>query len=79
MRLIPVTSSMLAALGYNPSTEDMVAQFHSGNKLFKYLGVPSGVFVSVITSPSQGKAFDKFVKKGGFNYTEITAGDLDVL
>lgn len=79
MRLIPVTSSMLAALGYNTGREILVAQFHKNGKFFRYDGVPENVFVSVITAESQGVAFDQFVKRGGYMYQEVTVKDVDVL
>lgn len=79
MRLIPVQSSMLAALGYNPGTEILVAQFQNGGKLFRYNGVPEGVFVSVITAESQGVAFDQFVKRGGYFYAQATPEEVNAL
>lgn len=79
MRLIPLVSSMLAGIGYNPDSENLVAQFQNGGKLFKYSGVPAGVFVSVITAESQGAAFTKFIKKAAYPFQQITADELDVL
>lgn len=77
MRMLPVESSMLAMVGYNKSSENLIAQFQKDGALFLYKGVPEGVFVSVVTAESQGQAFDQFVKKGGFVYERI--GPEDVL
>ncbi len=73
MRLMPIVkSSLLATLGYNPDTEIVVAQFNSG-PVYRYDGVPAGVFVSVITnSESQGKAFNEFIKGRDYAYEEIS-------
>lgn len=76
MRLIPVQSSMLAMVGYNSSTETLVAQFNKDGKIYRYKGVPEGVFVSVITAESQGQAFDQFIKRGGYFFEQIGPEDV---
>lgn len=62
---LPVKSSMLATLGYNPETETLVARFASGEQqVYRYDGVPPDVFVGVITNTdSHGRAFNELVKK----------------
>lgn len=79
MRLIPVVSSMLAALGYNADREILVAQFNKDGSYYQYNGVPEGVFVSVITAESQGLAFDQFVKRGGYFFKRVTPEEVNAL
>ena len=78
MRMILVQSSLLSAVGYDPSEETMVVQFQNG-RYYRYNGVPADVFVSVITDPdSQGKAFNSHIKAGVYPYKEVTAEEVGV-
>ena len=71
MKMIPIRSSMLAAMGYDQSTETLVIQFQNG-KLYRYNGVPSGTFVAVITDKeSTGKAFNRLVKDRAFPFEKV--------
>ncbi len=74
MRLINLPSKMLAAIGYNSQTQELVAQFQSNGTFYLYQGVPEGVFVRVITNPiSIGAAFNEFIRGGGYPYEIIPA------
>jgi hypothetical protein len=81
MRLINLSgSTLLAAVGYNPTTRDFVAQFHQNGKFYAYEGVTPTAFVLVITDEeSQGKAFNKLIKSGPYPYREVTAEDVKAL
>jgi len=74
MRLIPLTSSQIASIGflvYDGTYHDgdavlgiLGVQFQNG-ACYKYHDVPMIAFVGVITDPdSQGKAFNRIIKKG---------------
>lgn len=71
MRMVHVTSSMIATVGYDPDQELMVVQFQNG-KVYRYDGVPSGVFISVATDrESVGQAFNKHIRSKKYPYREI--------
>jgi hypothetical protein len=54
---------MISSLGYDPASETMVVQFQKASDVYKYNGVPSDVFVAVITDPeSHGKSFNQKVR-----------------
>jgi hypothetical protein len=54
MRLDPVESSMLAAVGYDASLKALVVLFNSG-KAYQYLDVPPEVFDGLTTARSKGR------------------------
>jgi hypothetical protein len=62
---------MVAALGWNPETGRLVAQF--GEAFYEYDGVSADVAARVIFADSIGKTFDALIKKGGVKYRQITA------
>jgi hypothetical protein len=62
---------MIAALGWNPETGRLVAQF--GEIFYEYDGVSSDIAARVIFADSIGKTFDALIKKGGVKYRQITA------
>jgi len=71
MRLVNVTSSMIASVGFDPDQEVMVVQFQNG-RVYRYNGVPSGVFVSMLTDrDSVGKAFNAHVRAKKYPFSEI--------
>ena len=62
---------MLAAMGYDPSTETLVVQFQNGS-IYRYNGVPSDTFVSIITNKeSQGKSFNELIKNRAFPFKKV--------
>lgn len=68
---------MLASVGYDPTEEVMLVQFQKGGGVYKYNGVPAGVFVAVITDPeSQGKAFNEHVKSKDFPFEKLSLKDV---
>jgi hypothetical protein len=54
MRLDPVESSMLAAVGYEPNLRALVVLFNSG-KAYQYLNVPPEVFEGLSQARSKGR------------------------
>ena len=69
---------MIATVGFNPELEALVVQFSNG-KFYRYDGVPSDVFVGVLTNKeSHGRAFNELVKPA-FKGTIIEAPDVAAL
>lgn len=57
----------------------MAVQFQSGAH-YLYTDVPCDVFVQVITDPdSQGKAFHRLVKRGGYAFRQADAEEIEGL
>lgn len=58
---VPVKSSNLAAVGYDPSTETLEVEFSSG-KVYGYAGVPADVAAAMTEAESVGSFFAKNVR-----------------
>lgn len=54
MRLDPVESSMLAAVGYDPNLQALVVLFNSG-KAYQYLEVPEETYQGLLEARSKGR------------------------
>jgi hypothetical protein len=57
----PVSSSTIAAVGYDPNTETMRVQFHKTGT-YEYAGVPQSEFDVMMQSASIGSHFSQFIK-----------------
>ena len=56
MEMIPVASSMLKAVGYDPGTQELTVQFHEGGT-YAYQGVTQGVYDVLMGAQSVGHFF----------------------
>jgi hypothetical protein len=54
MRLDPVESSMLAAIGYDSDLQALVVLFNSG-RAYHYLEVPPDIFQGLLQARSKGR------------------------
>ena len=70
MERIPVQSSNLASVGYDPGTATLEVEFLSG-AVYQYFGVPESVHEGLLNAPSKGRYLDQFVKKAGYSYARI--------
>jgi hypothetical protein len=61
MNMIPVSSSNLVAVGYNPSNQELTIQFYSG--VYTYIGVPVSVYNGLMAAPSKGSYHHRYIKK----------------
>ena len=57
----PVTSSDIASVGYDTSTQTLEIEFHATGT-YRYFSVPQEVFDSLRTTPSPGKFFLQNIK-----------------
>ncbi|MFJ1937951.1 KTSC domain-containing protein [Kitasatospora sp. NPDC088160] len=70
MHLIPVQSSNLAAVGYEPSEGVLEVHFKNGTA-YQYLDVPALVHQGLMLASSKGGYLDRFVKKAGYRYERV--------
>ena len=56
-----VESSDLNSVGYDPSTKTLEIEFHSGG-IYQYFDVPENIHSELMSAPSKGKYFHKFIK-----------------
>jgi hypothetical protein len=71
MNRIPVSSSNLASVGYDPATQTLEIEFLHG-AIYQYSGVPSSVYEGLMAADSHGTYFDRYVKKAGYRYQKIS-------
>jgi hypothetical protein len=66
----PVTSRMLASMGYDEASATLEVEFMEGG-VYQYFGVPSQVHAGLMAADSHGAYFDAHVKKAGYEYAKI--------
>jgi hypothetical protein len=68
IRMIPVNSNNVAAIGYCDVCRVLQVDF-SNRKRYRYLDVPSQVFDSFLAAPSKGRFLNSVIKSEfGFDY-----------
>ena len=70
MDRIPVSSSNLRAVGYDPDSNSLEIEFLNGG-LYRYSGVPASVHAGLMSASSHGSYFDANIKKCGYPYTKL--------
>jgi tellurite resistance-related uncharacterized protein len=75
MKRIPVKSSNIKAVGYDPKVKTLEVEFKSlsGPSVYQYENVPEALYQSFMSSESKGQFFDLHIKKGGFRFTKMPA------
>jgi hypothetical protein len=78
--LIPVTSSQLAAVGYDPETGELVIKFHGTSRhqhaIYSYAGVPPELAAGLLAAESPGAFFHRHIRQGPFPYRRHRRGGL---
>lgn len=69
MQRIPVESSDIKSVGYDPRTQILEIEFHSGG-VYDYYAVPASVHQALIQAESKGKHFHANVK-GKFAFIQV--------
>jgi KTSC domain len=70
MSRTPVSSSNLASVGYDRTTQTLEIEFLHGG-VYQYSGVPPSVYDGLMEAESHGSYFDRHVKKAGYSYRKI--------
>jgi hypothetical protein len=70
MNLVPVSSSNLSAVGYDPNTQILQVAFLNGG-LYEYSGVPASVHTGLMTANSHGSYFNAHIKNGQYRYQKL--------
>ena len=61
MERIPVDSSNINSVGYDPQSETLEIEFHSGG-IYQYSGVPEHVYEQMIEASSKGQFFHAYIR-----------------
>lgn len=70
MERVPVQSSNLASVGYDPKTSTLEIEFHDGG-IYQYSGVPPEVHQGLMNAASKGSYLDQNIKKAGYPYKKV--------
>ena len=69
MNRTPVTSSTVAAVGYDANTVTLEVEFQNGS-VYQYFSVPEVEYQGLITADSVGKYLNQNIKNN-YQYTKI--------
>jgi len=64
-----VSSSNLASVGYDPNSNTLEIQFHSGG-IYQYTGVPEYVYEELMSASSLGSFFARSIKNS-YPYQQV--------
>ena len=67
MNLVPVESSNILAIGYNPTTLELQVKFKAGTT-YSYANVEPAVHEQIMNAESVGSAFSKLIKVDPVKY-----------
>lgn len=70
MDYVSVSSSNVAAVGYDDLTNTLGVKFLNGSE-YHYGGVPKEVYEGLLSASSVGSYFDQHVKKAGYGYSRV--------
>jgi KTSC domain len=70
MEYVPVSSSTLDAVGFDPETQTLAVTFRNGTE-YHYYNVTPSIFEGIRTASSPGQYFDLYVKKAGYSYARV--------
>jgi hypothetical protein len=71
MDYVPVTSSNLQAVAYDPDTLTLGIRFLNGSE-YQYSGVPPQIHQGLMAAGSKGTFFDTYIKKGNYQYRRVS-------
>uniref|UniRef100_A0A6H1ZUL6 Putative RNA binding domain protein n=1 Tax=viral metagenome TaxID=1070528 RepID=A0A6H1ZUL6_9ZZZZ len=72
--MIGVESSMIEAIGYDPSELKLRVKFKKGGQTFVYLGVSEDVYLGMLETDSIGKYFHSKIK-GKYEFSAEVKND----
>lgn len=68
MQMVPVSSSNLSAVGYDPTTRVLRIAFHSGT--YDYYDVPASTYSGLMNASSKGQYHHSYIKNN-YRYRRI--------
>lgn len=70
MDRMPVSSSNIASVGYEQTTQTLEIEFLNGS-IYQYLGVPLSIYSGLMSTRSYGSYLDQYVKKARYSYRKV--------
>lgn len=69
MNRIPVRSSNIRSIGYDPASRTLEVEFNSGG-VYQYFDVPESVYQDFMQATSKGSYFHRYIK-GRYPYRRV--------
>lgn len=66
-----VSSSNIASIGYDSSSQILEVEFLKGG-VYQYSGVSVSTYNALMSASSHGEYFDANIKKGGYSYKKVS-------
>lgn len=70
MERTPVSSSNIAAIGYDQDSGTLEVEFLRGGAVYQYSGVPAGEYEGLMNANSKGKYFGANIKNH-YSYVKL--------
>ena len=70
MERVPVESSTLVSVGYDPTSGTLEIEFRNG--IYQYFGVSAEIHEGLMSAGSKGAFFSQFIKKTGYPCSRIS-------
>lgn len=70
MEMVPVQSSSLKEVGYDPETKTLRVRF-AGGGIYEYHDVPSEKHQELMAAESIGAHHARHIKQGGYKFTRL--------
>ena len=67
---VPVSSSNLASVGYDPERRILEVEFLD-RSVYQYLSVPDYIYRGLMSANSHGSYLDSHVKKAGYSHRRV--------
>ncbi len=61
MQMIPVSSSAISSVGYDPETQKMQIKFKQG-RIYSFCRVPQHVFNGLLSASSKGEYYSTYIR-----------------
>ncbi len=68
MLRIPVESSSIAAIGYDPASQELDIEFRESEEIYRYFDVPPSEHEAFMNAPSKGTYLNQQFKRAGYRY-----------
>jgi hypothetical protein len=70
MLLVPILSSNLSAMGYDPVNGELQVQFMNG-RIYSYQNVPPDLYDGLVNAPSKGTFFAQTIRNQPILYPPL--------
>jgi KTSC domain len=69
MDRLPVESTSLASVGYDPISSTLEVEFRNG-RIYQYFEVPQHIYDGLMSAPRQGPYFNQYIRNS-YSYSQI--------